>query len=761
MFTSDSLDSFEQNKNLYTIIMKRHNIILTFSLVMLFWFSFQPKAGAQVARYSDLYESLDQMTPEQAFYRLSLYQEQNPHFANTYVQLGRVSEQMYREFDPLRDFSVVEYWANNALLYYNVFFAYFEGNEARRNRDYYMNLGIEPAGRRLDNEDIEAYVKKKQTKNKNYLDSLRLVFRALETSKDHYNNCVRIFNDINAQYDNLNEALLQTNPMFLALLKELDDEFKASKDAFSYYKDLLRLFPIEGYNQEFSLRNIETFRLDGLTNSDFLENMFYLSDYSSWVSHYRSLYANDIIPLREEVAGIQRLFDDNLEMLQESETLDDEMELASYDELFLYRLGKYDSNSLIRELFNYLHSRQDFFQLRTNPLDNPADGASELMNRKLRYYYRLAMQLTAGKESLDVFHEAITPERVTRFTDFFESRYGGHDGLFKFYEDQRAFLNNTFNASMDNLSSYLDNERFNRTAISYARSSDGISIPLFPVNRDFFNYDGLVYITRDVFYEQGIPAYAAGYKKTEHAGPVAFVAKLSKDLAVEWIRELSDADGRRPVGGNKAFKVFGFENGVITMVASRMGSIDMLEDPVKRAGLPAKNSLVHINDQGEYVYLRSLAETGIPTFVRHDDINQLTLLASGNQSQRIAGLLYTNSISMADSLGNLLWRAELPVNAQLIDILRAEDKFLAIVNTNEHDDDQRWRAGVVEISFRGEILGITFIPASDDYHVNRTFSISSDEINLLGTSGIPGQTGGDLKYLIVSSDSEVLFDNLE
>ena len=739
--------------------MKKQNILFTASVIILICLGFQPLAEAQVPRYSDLYESLDQMTPEQAFYRLSLYQEHNPYFANTYVQLGRVSELMYEDLDPLRDFPVVEYWANNALLYYNVFFAYFESNEARRNREYYENLGIEPAGRRLANEDIEAFVNDRATANKNFLDSLRLVYQAFETSKDHYNNCVRFFNNISAQYDNLNEALLQTNPEFLSLLEELDHEFKASRAAFATYKELLELFPIEDYNQEYELRKIETFRLDGLTNSDFLEDVFILSDYSSWVSNYKLLFENDIIPLREEVAAIQKLFDDNLEMILEPGTLDDEVEFASHDELFLFRLGKYDSNSLIRELFNYLSSRQDFFQQRLNPLDDPADAASALMNLKLRYYYRLAMQLNQSKESLDVFNQSISPERVARFTDFFDSHYDGKSGLFAFYEDQQAFLNNTFNKSMDNLSSYLENERFNRMSIGYARSRQGASIPLFPVNRDFFNYDGLEYITRDVFYEQGIPQYVSGYKKTEQDGPVAFVAKLSEDMTVEWIREIGDASGQRPLGGNKAMKVFGFEGGAIAMVAARTGSMESLMDPAQRRSLPARNTLVHLNERGDFVYLQNIVETDFPTFVRHDDINQLTLFAYGEQGERVSDITYTNSINMADSLGNLLWQAELPIKAQLINILRAEDKYLAIINTNDTESDQGWQAGVVEISFMGEVLETTLFPAEVDYHVNNTFSISSDEINLLGATGIPGQTGGDLRYLIISADGEVLFDN--
>ena len=237
------------------------------------------------------------------------------------------------------------------------------------------------------------------------------------------------------------------------------------------------------------------------------------------------------------------------------------------------------------------------------------------------------------------------------------------------------------------------------------------------------------------------------------------MAKLSEDMTVEWIREIGDASGQRPLGGNKAMKVFGFEGGAIAMVAARTGSMESLMDPAQRRSLPARNTLVHLNERGDFVYLQNIVETDFPTFVRHDDINQLTLFAYGEQGERVSDITYTNSINMADSLGNLLWQAELPIKAQLINILRAEDKYLAIINTNDAESDQGWQAGVVEISFMGEVLETTLFPAEVDYHVNNTFSISSDEINLLGATGIPGQTGGDLRYLIISADGEVLFDN--
>ena len=150
---------------------------------------------AQSIKYEDIISDLGKMPPKQAYYRFFQYQKQDPHFANTYVQLGHASEQIFRELDPLRNFNQANYWINNATLYYGLFEVYLKPNDVRRNREFYANFPLGTDGRRIENEDVVQYVQDRLAYCRTLKDSLELIYSTLEKSKDHYNNCVRIFND--------------------------------------------------------------------------------------------------------------------------------------------------------------------------------------------------------------------------------------------------------------------------------------------------------------------------------------------------------------------------------------------------------------------------------------------------------------------------------------------------------------------------------------------------------------------------------------
>ena len=152
---------------------------------------------SQEISYDDLYERLSTLNPNQAYTQLLAFQQQNPFFSNTYIQLGNVCEQKLKEIDPLRDFEQANYWSNNAVLFYNLFTVYLKDGDVRRNREYYANLLTPQPGKKIEQEDAVAFLQKRLNYCKSYKDTVALIYSALEKSKGYYNTCVQIFNDIN------------------------------------------------------------------------------------------------------------------------------------------------------------------------------------------------------------------------------------------------------------------------------------------------------------------------------------------------------------------------------------------------------------------------------------------------------------------------------------------------------------------------------------------------------------------------------------
>jgi hypothetical protein len=719
--------------------------------------------NGQRQSYDEIIRSLDELTNEQAFSRLFQYQNQNPRFANTYIQIGNLFEKMAGELDMLRQYHLVGSHIDNAILYYGLFKYFLESNEVRRNRVLYANIPLAAAGYSFTNEDILEYVESRLTHNKNLKNKLTTIYKALERSKDHYNNCVRIFNEISNGYDSYNDALLRTDEILLSRLDQLEQEYESTIKEFEKYKSLISDFPAAGYNQEFKTVPVKTFRLDGITNSDFLMDRFHIWDYGTWVSQFRNIYVNDILPLRREIEEIQNTFIANNQFLSQTPYVDAEASLNSFDELFLFRLGRFDNNSLIRELFNYSDKRQSYLLLAKNPLNNPNDSSLLMMARKLRYYYRLALQLNDAGRELDNFNNAITSGRVARFSDFFNYYYQGENALTDFTVNQQLWLRYIFNQALSNLESWFNNESIVKSSLHPAEGRTGTLVPLYPLSEDEIPQHE--HVTCAVDYYQGMPAFITGYIRKPGKN-MPFVAKISDGSKVEWIREIEVTEGiadNRSIAGRK---VFAYENGAIALISASFDNDQGFE------GFNAErclNILVHLDNDGNILFKRSIEATGFPVYLNYDEINQLSHIVLGKKEGSSSGLFSGISVCQADSTGKMLWETTMNVDGDFAGMVRAEDKYVIYLNFKKYDiggnyritgnSGKNWALLISEISFDGKLIDITPVISDHSFYVDRVFSISSNVVNLLGYKGEPGDRSDGLQYFILSTEGDMIFSS--
>lgn len=707
---------------------------------------------SQEIKYDDLIVEADKLSAKQRYSRFFEYQKQDPHFANTYIQLGDACEKIFLELDPLRNLQLINYWTNNAVLYYGLFPVYLKSNEVRRNREYYANFPIITDGRKLENEDVLLYVESRINHCRNFKDSLALIFNALENSKEHYNSCVKIFKDLNDKYDNLNQALLLTDNDFLSLLDSLDNKYQSAVREFVNYQKMIKEFHIGEYRQEFVTIPIQTFRLDGLTNSDFLKNSFTIWDYGKWVADYRKLFNTEIASLRNEIESINKTFNDNKRRLMIVESVDEEFKLNSYDDLFMFRLGKYDNNSLVRDLFRYLNIRQDFLINVKSPLNLATDSSSMLMNRKFRFYHGLAIHKMQTQQMLNQLNSSITPEKVMLFSDFFKQSYQGAEGLKNFSNQEGLFLGQTLEQSFENLKRYLSNISYNQYTKRTSSGAKGISVPLYPILPSDPDFKKYTHLTQNIFPTLGSPKYAYGYINRLGRKPLAFVAKVSDDMKIEWIREIG-AKGKAilPNGDNTSI-LYGYDNGSVSIVSGELDTI-------------THNTFVRLDNNGNELINKKLEINQKPTFIKFDDINQLTIMAFGQPEADSTDYMSSITICQADSIGELTWEAPLEVKGKLVDIIKTGDRYLAFINcisynwNSMQNESNFWGAIALTLNEDGEILKLTPFTSTGNYHIDKVFAISNDEISLIGYASEPGNTEGKLTYLLINPNSEVKFKN--
>lgn len=710
---------------------------------------------SQEIDYDDLYAKLPSLNPNQAYFQLFEYQKQNPFFANTYIQLGRVCELKMLEIDPLRDFEQTNYWAQNAVLFYNLFPVYLKDGDVRRNREFYANLITPTEGKKIEQEDVMAFLQARLAFCKSYCDTVALAYHILAKSKEQYNSSVQIFTDINNSFSNLNVALLRTDDSFLKLLDSLNTQFNSSIDSFKAYQNIISKFPVGKYNQKFTLKPIETFRLDGITNSDFLDDNFTVWDYDRWIKSYRNVYSNDIIPLRKEISDIQELFMSNKRKLSLLDTVSRDDKFKSFDDFFLFRLGKYDNSSLVRELFVYLESNQNLLVSSKLALNNPNDSSSTLMNRKLRYYNRLALEHKKAMNSLDLFKNSIDSDKVANHKAFFDKYYKGISGLEAFSNSDGLAMKKLMGENFEKLKRYLQNERMLKMSYGYTKGRQKIpQAPNYSLVGSVTNEPFIVY---SVSYAQEKPAFVGGYMNKPSRKPSAFVAKVDENSSTEWVKEIGNSPSLEQ--GDCARFIFGFTNGCLALVSGKEGDA-------------SRNSLVRLDSKGGVVFKKTVDETSTPCFLQFDEITQNSLLGFGQPTSEAISVFNPISLSLVDSVGTAVWKSEIPVKGVLVDAVKADDKFLAFINYQNYQVDGKLISAGNEPEFWGHLMAVInlsdgsvekMIPiqSSESFTISKVFSISSSEISLIGQT-TPSQLNpdGQMRYIVVNSKGEVQYSNL-
>jgi len=722
---------------------KRVEIIL---LALLLAVSILPfRTTAQELKYEELYRVLPSLQPQQAFNRLFAYQNQDPHFANTYIQLGSCSEKVFRSVDPIRNYDMSMYWVSNALLYYGLFPVYAKDNEARSNREYYANILIPSAEKKVQTEDILAYIKARTQVCKNYQDSLQLVFSALTKSKDSYNKCIEIYSDINNRYSSYNEALLKANPAFNALLDSLKANINRCRSNFDSYKKLTKTFPLQGYNQTYTLKPIETFRLDGITNSDFLLNRIVLWDFNKWTEDFSALYTNDIIALRTEIATIWKTFESTKSKIQNTPIFQDTLPII--DERFLFRLGKYDGNSLVRDMVDYLAARQDYLVLQKSPVNSAKDSATAELGKKFRYYYKLSQQQTLANFKLATFEVAINTEKVERFHDFFNDTFNGEAGVKLFAQKEGIQMKMDFDNGLENLIQYLENEKAFALNQGYCSGGKGVEIPLFVAADTLQDQTKPGYTTTFVSYEKGIPNYVCGKLKRANGKIVGFVAKVDQGKKISWVKEVT-AKGIKEIGNDHASLVQGFSGGCVAMVTRITGDAQF-------------NSLIRFNDKGQELLNKPMIQQ-TPAFLRFDEIAQEYIMIFGQTSISAESKFDSFTFCKADSMGTLKVNEVIPVSGNPINLVKSSGKYILFANYTGFTQagitttpQGGWGHLVLQLSLDGKVLKTYSVADNSNLLIGRVFPISTEEYSLIGRE----QQTNKIRYLILGKELNLIFQN--
>ncbi len=495
-------------------------------------------SAATAQSFSAVYDAMPSMTLDQQFSALNDFQKANPYFACTYIQLGSVSEKKMIIYDPLRETESIDFWAGNAKLYYGNLKVYYKNGDVRD--EFYENLKIPFTGKKVTDEDLWAYVNYHAALCKNYNDTINLIYTAIEQSRVNYNKSIEEFQSICNDYSDMNDMLLRYDDALgkrLANLKGHSDEcFKQ----FDEYKRLTKIYPLANYRQIYEKVPIETFRLDGLTNSDFFSNRFNIWDYSTWIDNFYKVFNQQIKPLRQDVEKINKAYVSARKDFEAGNVITSVSCAKPYDEYFSFRLGHFDVGSVVDALFDYQDATREMLVMAGDSLGRDLGSDLTLVSRKMRRLANLVQQAQKAADKRQTLASLVTANSVARFADFFRAQYGGEQGLNKFIANDDAYCQRIIDQMSDATASYIArvNSATTQAVDTYSTASSAAapSVPLW-VSLDPSALTSKYVSTHVSRGPNGGIAATSGYLKANAQS--WFVAGITPNGATQWLLKLS------------------------------------------------------------------------------------------------------------------------------------------------------------------------------------------------------------------------------
>ncbi|NJO92056.1 MAG: hypothetical protein HC831_26090 [Chloroflexia bacterium] len=523
------------------------------------------------------------------------------------------------------------------------------------------------------------------------------------------------------------------------------------------YQTALKNYPIKEYNQKYKLLPIETYRLHGLTGSDFLQNEIPIWNYGAWVKDVKKVLTSDISKIRKDIDAADDLLNKNTNLLLTANEFKDDFELNGIDARLKFKIGKFDHKSLLLHLFNYKESKLGFLELTKKPLNNPNDSLSNyLAIQKARFYENLVNKKLACDSLNKNIVSNLNSYDLNKYNEFFTNKYGGEAGLKNYSNNEAGLLNKQLEMSLNNYKYFLiSGKRNNYDSIEYKTQK----LYLKKTTPDFENAQSGVYYTVD-YVKSGHDYYITGYTSIKGKSQ-AFVAKTSRLSDIKWIKIITTQDNS--TGSNIKEKGLGCE----LLVNEFNGS-------------EFTNELYSFDDLGKQKDKIEFGLGGYPRYFSFDDINQQYLLIlKGNKPNSISCLAEPLIFAKfgADKK-ELVWQTTLNIKGQFVEIIKLNQEYYLFSNFTEYSTDSTKlasKAGATPLSTNllinvidedGASVREKTVLNNGAFFAIDAIKLSNKSINVVGLkselidlNNAEEYGEKEFLYLLLNSNGEIYFDN--
>ncbi|HTH55528.1 MAG TPA: hypothetical protein VL728_05740 [Cyclobacteriaceae bacterium] len=697
---------------------------------------------AQRMKYKELFPLMSSMSDNEIKHSLKEFLAEELDHPNANFKLALMYEKSYRTTDGLTNYDYVMANAAQAKLRFVKAKQLVDEREVNRNNEYYA-----PTFKMVDAKGKpEVPFAVVATKIKNGYDSADLfisrmpaIYKAFTKSVNFYDKSVKNFSEINSRFSSLDDLYLYFDSDLDQQLETLKTSYDSTRFYLDQYLSLIKAYPIWHHKQQYTVKPIITYRMDGLvTTLNFLTDKIEIWDYSSWVEFIRKSVHTSISSLRNNLNLAEEKLDNSLAEIEKSGATKAPVKL---DKQLVFNLNNFDKQSLALALLEYKAFKQGWLgQLKSfNPDTAFSDRNAEAYGSVIyanRNADTLAREITART----------TKEKIGKHKEFFSKYYGSNEGVKGYVTQEKETLDRTFKDYSAKLRSEVIGlathepaaaggkpVRFGKwniptqtTAFSRELLNKGETITLFSKASP----DGSTFLSGVYKIDKKVKFFAA------------FLARIGPDGKPSWMKSFEykkDSLSKIPDVNNLLAAVELTREGCAALVRT--------SDTLQTYQV---NTFIYFNDKGEEKIKHKLKENGYPRKLNYvEKTNSFVLALKGleakNNFESSEGLVLLS----LNALGDLQWSRTIEVAGSFTDLINLTDGNLLVGNFMILKDasgrEYRTQISVKEsnpfvavISDKGDVSKIQPIQTSKSIFVSKAVKVGDMSINLLGSESTFG-----------------------
>lgn len=708
--------------------------------------------GQRKLKYKDIYDKIGKEPAEHTVLKLNEFQSSTPEFPNTYVQTGLIQWAWLQDEDPFLHYQYVEQLIYNTKLYISFGISKIQADdkEVKKNSNYYTNLGVGGA-KEVTQEAVLQKLNDIMEKVKEYEEHVTTIIENFNLAIDKYNACTETFKQIVSHQNNYKNLLVTSSPELRAGLKKLSQDFDSVMLCFGIFKNELANYPIKDYNQQLDIKPINTYRLEGLTSSNFIQPQIPIWDYQGWVKEANYLLDGTINDIKTQSDETIKGMRTRVAALQKQKAETDSILTIAPPNKLVNLTEKYDYESLISASMKYEAAKANLqiASLRsTNNIENPDEFKNDY-NQKAAYYYDLYLMGRTCRNNLRIQDSRINEKSLTLHDQTIKSVYGDKEKFASSYNTgQEKELSDIEAQNLEHFKTFTV-EQFAPENLSYDFNGKTIgatpsTIPFEEAIKDDYTAS---YTCKN---STGI-RYIAGFRKNGNNTSAGFVAKNEIENIITWSKDISIA----PAGYNTVVQVIPMKTGeVLALVANNNGG-------------NVKSAVIKLDNDGKQISRTELTSTLFPVAFTYDNISETVAVVSKGKTGNIDTESNDDAVLEAIVLGQKQssFSPYFKIQGKVADVVKSASGYLIICNyTNLTVGGKTYtsKSDVAAIATNGSAIAANICDSKDEIRAIKAFKINAETVNITGAfDNLNSATTMSEKpaYILLSADGKFFYHN--